>query len=56
MAWFDRLKQGLSKTRSVITGEVYDPGKNWEMDWDDLEERLELFQQEWDSEMGTSLH
>lgn len=33
MSWFNRLKDGLSKTRSVITGD----GANWEMDWDDLE-------------------
>lgn len=25
------------------------------MDWEELEERLELFQQEWESEMGSSL-
>ncbi len=40
MAWFDRLKQGLSKTRALITTDVRDLGdlnKSWEMDWDDLE-------------------
>ncbi|MCA9837882.1 MAG: signal recognition particle-docking protein FtsY [Trueperaceae bacterium] len=34
MSWFDRLKDGLSKTRTVITR---DAAANWEMDWDDLE-------------------
>ncbi len=34
MSWFDRLKDGLSKTRNVITR---DAAANWEMDWDDLE-------------------
>ncbi len=37
MAWFDRLKQGLSKTRNVLTTDVRELGKAWEMDWDDLE-------------------
>ncbi|MDZ7703917.1 MAG: signal recognition particle-docking protein FtsY [Trueperaceae bacterium] len=37
MAWFDRLKQGLSKTRTVLTTDVRELGKTWEMDWDDLE-------------------
>jgi fused signal recognition particle receptor len=32
MSWFDRLRQGLNRTRSAITG-----NSNWEMDWDDLE-------------------
>ena len=32
MSWFNRLRDGLDKTRSSITG-----GANWEMDWDDLE-------------------
>ena len=31
MAWFDKLKQGLGKTRNIIGG------NNWEMEWDDLE-------------------
>ncbi len=31
MAWFDKLKQGLNKTRGIIGA------NNWEMDWDDLE-------------------
>ena len=30
MSWFQRLKQGLSKTRGMF-------GSSWEMDWDDLE-------------------
>ncbi len=34
MSWFNRLKDGLSKTRNVIAG---DAAVNWEMDWDDLE-------------------
>ena len=37
MAWFDRLRQGLSKTRDVLTTDVRELGKSWEMDWDDLE-------------------
>ena len=37
MAWFDRLKQGLSKTRDVLTTDVRELGRTWEMDWDDLE-------------------
>ena len=32
MSWFNRLREGLDKTRSSITG-----GSSWEMDWDDLE-------------------
>jgi fused signal recognition particle receptor len=34
MSWFDRLKQGLTKTRTMFGAT---PGKPWEMDWDDLE-------------------
>lgn len=52
MSWFDRLRQGLSRTRSVIaeslggeeppaaeTGARTAPKRpaNWEMDWDELE-------------------
>jgi fused signal recognition particle receptor len=37
MSWFDRLKRGLGKTRDVLTSDVRDLGKSWEMDWDDLE-------------------
>ncbi len=37
MAWFDRLKQGLSKTRDVLTTDVRDLSRSWEMEWDDLE-------------------
>ena len=37
MAWFDRLRQGLSKTRDVLTTDVRDLGRSWEMEWDDLE-------------------
>ncbi|HET8986456.1 MAG TPA: signal recognition particle receptor subunit alpha, partial [Trueperaceae bacterium] len=34
MSWFDRLRQGLNKTRSAITGTT------WEMSYDDLETAL----------------
>jgi fused signal recognition particle receptor len=34
MSWFDRLRQGLSRTRDVLAAEA---GSDWEMDWDDLE-------------------
>ncbi len=34
MSWFDRLRQGLARTRDVLTA---DAGGAWEMDWDDLE-------------------
>ena len=37
MAWFDRLKEGLSKTRDVLTTDVRELGRKWEMDWEDLE-------------------
>ncbi len=37
MAWFDRLKEGLNKTRTMLTTDVRDLGKSWEMEWDDLE-------------------
>lgn len=37
MAWFDRLRQGLSRTRDVLTTDVRELGRKWEMDWDDLE-------------------
>ncbi|HEX7021460.1 MAG TPA: signal recognition particle-docking protein FtsY [Trueperaceae bacterium] len=37
MSLFDRLRQGLSKTRTVLTTDIRDMGKSWEMDWDDLE-------------------
>lgn len=37
MAWFDRLKDGLSKTRGILTTDIRELGQNWEMDWDDLE-------------------
>jgi len=37
MSWFDRLRHGLSRTRSVLAA---DAGANWEMDWDDLEVAL----------------
>ncbi|MEX2543015.1 MAG: signal recognition particle-docking protein FtsY [Trueperaceae bacterium] len=34
MAWFDRLRQGLGRTRDVL---AQDTGHGWEMDWEDLE-------------------
>ncbi len=37
MAWFDRLKQGLGKTRDLLTTDVRDLSRSWEMEWDDLE-------------------
>ncbi len=37
MAWFDRLRQGLNKTRDVLTTDVRDLSRSWEMEWDDLE-------------------
>jgi fused signal recognition particle receptor len=51
VAWFDRLRAGLSKTRTAILGDVPEPvpepatgpasapppPRDWEMDWDDLE-------------------
>lgn len=37
MAWFDRLKQGLNRTRSLITGAPAGPTQAWEMDWEELE-------------------
>jgi hypothetical protein len=42
----------LTKGFGRVVKEWIDEGP---MDWDELEERLELFQEEWDSEMGTSL-
>lgn len=37
MAWFDRLKQGLTRTRELVTSGAIRRGDAWEMDWDDLE-------------------
>jgi fused signal recognition particle receptor len=37
MAWFDRLRQGLGKTRDLLTTDVRDLNRAWEMEWDDLE-------------------
>jgi fused signal recognition particle receptor len=37
VAWFERLKDGLSKTRGILTTDIRELGQNWEMDWDDLE-------------------
>lgn len=34
MSWFDRLRQGLGRTRDVL---AQDTGHGWEMDWEDLE-------------------
>jgi fused signal recognition particle receptor len=33
VSWFDRLRDGLSRTRDAIAGGA----SSWEMDWDDLE-------------------
>ncbi|MFO7546037.1 MAG: signal recognition particle-docking protein FtsY [Trueperaceae bacterium] len=33
MSWFDRLRDGLSRTRNAISSGA----SSWEMDWDDLE-------------------
>ena len=37
MAWFDRLRQGLGKTRALVTFGAVRRGDDWELDWDDLE-------------------
>ncbi len=37
MAWFDRLRQGLGKTRALVTLGAVRRGNAWELDWDDLE-------------------
>jgi fused signal recognition particle receptor len=37
VGWFDRLKQGLTKTRDLVTLGATRTGTEWEMDWDDLE-------------------
>ncbi|HEX7004798.1 MAG TPA: signal recognition particle-docking protein FtsY [Trueperaceae bacterium] len=34
MSWFDRLRQGLGKTRDVLN---QDASRSWELDWDELE-------------------
>lgn len=34
MSWFDRLREGLGRTRDVLT---QDATHGWEMDWEDLE-------------------
>ena len=58
------LQEGWKEDRALrITKGFVKVSKQWikdaeaegVMDWDDLEERLELFQQDWDSEFGTSL-
>jgi len=36
MSWFDRLRQGLSRTRASLKGDA-ESARAWEMDWDDLE-------------------
>ncbi len=35
MAWFDRLKKGLDRTRSMFSGQP--AAASWEMDWEELE-------------------
>ncbi len=37
MSWFDRLRQGLGKTRALVTLGAVRRGNDWELDWDDLE-------------------
>ena len=37
MAWFDRLRKGLGRTRDALTLDARNRGGTWEMDWDDLE-------------------
>jgi fused signal recognition particle receptor len=34
MSWFDKLRQGLGRTREAL---AHDAGRGWEMDWEDLE-------------------
>jgi hypothetical protein len=43
-----RLARGFSRVAEAWVREDRPP------DWDELEERLEFFQAEWDAEMGTS--
>ncbi|TVP58956.1 MAG: hypothetical protein EA351_02525 [Gemmatimonadales bacterium] len=47
-----RITKGFVK---IATAWIKDAEAEGVMDWDDLAERLELFQQDWDSEFGTSL-
>ena len=37
MAWFDRLRQGLGRTRELVTLGAVRRGNDWELGWDDLE-------------------
>jgi fused signal recognition particle receptor len=37
VAWFDRLRQGLGRTRELVTLGAVRRGSDWELDWDDLE-------------------
>jgi len=37
VSWFDRLRQGLGRTRELVTQGVARRGEDWELDWDDLE-------------------
>lgn len=37
MSWFDRLRQGLGRTRELVTQGITRRGEAWELDWDDLE-------------------
>jgi len=37
VAWFDRLRQGLGRTRELVTLGAVRRGGDWELDWDDLE-------------------
>src|SRR5690554_1036893 len=35
MSWFNRLRQGLDRTRNIFTGQP--AADTWEMDWEELE-------------------
>jgi fused signal recognition particle receptor len=37
VAWFDRLRQGLGRTRELVTFGAVRRGDDWELGWDDLE-------------------
>jgi len=37
VAWFDRLRQGLGRTRELVTLGAVRRGNDWELGWDDLE-------------------
>jgi len=37
MSWFDRLRRGLGRTRNGIISEAGVAGRDWKMDWEELE-------------------